>query len=78
MADAEEAMKVVGCSFLVLLAVTAIIFGPFLTLWCVYTIWDMPEVAQVYDFWHWLAAFCFSGAVGGAFAGVANGLKQKT
>ena len=49
--------------FVIVLAILVIIFAPFLGIWCINTMWD---VNNPYDFWHWLAAFVMSGALGWA------------
>lgn len=74
MNDGEKV--VLGC-FTIILVLAVVVFMPFATLWGVYTIWDMPVESQVYDFYHWLAAFCVSGMFGGAVsAGIASLFKK--
>jgi len=51
--------------FLVPLVLALIIFGPFMTIWAVSVLFDVPAV---YDFWHWLAVFALgSGSLLNAF-----------
>ncbi|MFA5670629.1 MAG: hypothetical protein WCY37_03535 [Candidatus Dojkabacteria bacterium] len=54
--------------FLIFVIILSIIFAPLLTLWCVYTIWNIEETS--YDFWHWLAALCLSGTLAGMLGGI--------
>jgi hypothetical protein len=49
---------------IVIVIILVVIFLPFLGLWCVETIWDVPNME--YDFWHWLAALCIGGSLFGA------------
>jgi hypothetical protein len=53
------------------LAAAGIVFLPFLTIWCVNTLWDMNNP---YDFTHWFAALCIGAGLFGS--GTARGRKR--
>jgi len=59
-----------GCFLIALIAAVAIVFAPFITIWCINTLWGM---SNPYDFWHWLAALLIEA---GAFSGI-SGLSGK-
>ena len=76
MADEEDVLRVLGCIGIVLLVLGLIIAGPFISLWAIYTIWDLPETAQVYDIYHWLAALFMGGMIGGTLTGISQASKK--
>ena len=71
----DSTKAVLGC-FIMLVALAVVVFFPLAVLWSVYTVWNMSIELQVYDFYHWLAAFCLSGMFGGAAAGASSALNK--